>query len=97
MTASEVKGRLHDVRFPGESDEYRRARDELLEAEIDVRSSSRSMRERAARALPEARRCLREQHVRVGAVGHSATAQRASATRRSPAASHASQIRSSAR
>ena len=28
---------LHTVRFPGESDEYRRARDELLEAEIDLR------------------------------------------------------------
>jgi predicted dithiol-disulfide oxidoreductase (DUF899 family) len=28
---------LHTVRFPAESDEYRRARDELLEAEIDLR------------------------------------------------------------
>jgi predicted dithiol-disulfide oxidoreductase (DUF899 family) len=28
---------LHTIRFPGESDEYRRARDELLEAEIDLR------------------------------------------------------------
>jgi predicted dithiol-disulfide oxidoreductase (DUF899 family) len=28
---------LHSVRFPGESDEYRRARDELLEAEIELR------------------------------------------------------------
>ncbi len=28
---------LHTVRFPGESDGYRRARDELLEAEIDLR------------------------------------------------------------
>ncbi len=28
---------LHTVRFPGESDEYRRARDELLQAEIDLR------------------------------------------------------------
>ncbi len=28
---------LHTVRFPGETDEYRRARDELLEAEIDLR------------------------------------------------------------
>jgi predicted dithiol-disulfide oxidoreductase (DUF899 family) len=28
---------LHTVRFPGESDEYRRARDELLEAEIELR------------------------------------------------------------
>ena len=28
---------MHDVRFPGESDEYRRARNELLEAEIGLR------------------------------------------------------------
>ena len=28
---------LHEVRFPGESDEYRRARNELLQAEIDLR------------------------------------------------------------
>jgi predicted dithiol-disulfide oxidoreductase (DUF899 family) len=28
---------LHDVRFPGESDAYRRARDELLQAEIGLR------------------------------------------------------------
>ncbi|HEY8302979.1 MAG TPA: DUF899 family protein [Solirubrobacteraceae bacterium] len=28
---------LHKVRFPDESDDYRRARDELLEAEIDLR------------------------------------------------------------
>ena len=28
---------LHPVRFPGESDEYRRARDELLGAEIELR------------------------------------------------------------
>jgi predicted dithiol-disulfide oxidoreductase (DUF899 family) len=28
---------LHDVRFPGEPDDYREARDELLRAEIDLR------------------------------------------------------------
>ena len=28
---------LHDFRFPGESDDYRRARDELLRAEIELR------------------------------------------------------------
>lgn len=28
---------LHDVRFPGESDEYRAARDELLKTEMEVR------------------------------------------------------------
>ena len=35
--STEVKRSLHDVRFPGESDQYRRARDELLKAEIDLR------------------------------------------------------------
>jgi predicted dithiol-disulfide oxidoreductase (DUF899 family) len=28
---------LHDVRFPGESDDYRRAREDLLRAELDLR------------------------------------------------------------
>ena len=37
MTASEQQDSLHDVRFPGESDEYRRARNELLRAEIGLR------------------------------------------------------------
>jgi predicted dithiol-disulfide oxidoreductase (DUF899 family) len=35
--ATEVKQSLHEVRFPGESDQYRRARNELLKAEIDLR------------------------------------------------------------
>ena len=35
--STEVKKSLHKVRFPGESDQYRRARDELLKAEIDLR------------------------------------------------------------
>jgi predicted dithiol-disulfide oxidoreductase (DUF899 family) len=35
--ATEVKKSLHDVRFPGESDQYRQARDKLLKAEIDLR------------------------------------------------------------
>jgi predicted dithiol-disulfide oxidoreductase (DUF899 family) len=35
--ATEVKKSLHDVRFPGESDQYRRSRDELLKAEIELR------------------------------------------------------------
>jgi len=34
---TEVRKSLHDVRFPAESDQYRRARDELLKAEIDLR------------------------------------------------------------
>ena len=37
MTASKGKTSLHDARFPGESDEYRQARDELLSAEIKLR------------------------------------------------------------
>jgi predicted dithiol-disulfide oxidoreductase (DUF899 family) len=41
---------LHTVRFPGENDEYRRARDELLEAEIDLR--------RRAEAVAAKRRTL---------------------------------------
>jgi predicted dithiol-disulfide oxidoreductase (DUF899 family) len=35
MTAT--SDRLHDVRFPGEPDDYREARDELLRAEMDLR------------------------------------------------------------
>src|SRR6202022_409267 len=35
--STEVKKSLHEVRFPGEADQYRRARDELLQAEIDLR------------------------------------------------------------
>ena len=34
---TQVKPSLHDVRFPGESDQYRQARDELLKAELDLR------------------------------------------------------------
>jgi predicted dithiol-disulfide oxidoreductase (DUF899 family) len=37
MTTGELKGSPHDVRFPGESDQYRQARNELLKAEIDLR------------------------------------------------------------
>jgi len=35
--ATEIKKSLHDVRFPGESDQYRPARDELLMSEIELR------------------------------------------------------------
>ena len=31
--------RVHDIRFPGESDEYRRERDRLLEAEVELRQA----------------------------------------------------------
>jgi predicted dithiol-disulfide oxidoreductase (DUF899 family) len=37
MTASEQQEVLHESRFPGESGEYRRARDGLLRAEMDLR------------------------------------------------------------
>jgi predicted dithiol-disulfide oxidoreductase (DUF899 family) len=37
MATSKAKKPLHEVRFPGESDQYRRAREELLKAEIDLR------------------------------------------------------------
>jgi len=42
---------LHTVRFPGEGDEYRRARDELLEAEIDLRRRTEAVAARR-RTLP---------------------------------------------
>jgi predicted dithiol-disulfide oxidoreductase (DUF899 family) len=35
--STDVKKSLHEVRFPGESAEYRQARDELLQAEIALR------------------------------------------------------------
>lgn len=34
---SEGKKSLHEARFPGESDQYRKAREALLEAEIGLR------------------------------------------------------------
>jgi predicted dithiol-disulfide oxidoreductase (DUF899 family) len=37
MTTSEGTTSLHEVRYPGESDDYRRAREDLLRAEIDLR------------------------------------------------------------
>lgn len=37
MTSYKGEQLLHAVRFPGESDEYRAARDELLQAEIELR------------------------------------------------------------
>jgi predicted dithiol-disulfide oxidoreductase (DUF899 family) len=42
---------LHDVRFPGESDAYRRARDELLRAEMELRSASEAVAKQRS-ALP---------------------------------------------
>lgn len=44
-------GRYHDHRFPGESGEYRRARDELLEMELDLRKRLEAVAERR-RNLP---------------------------------------------
>jgi predicted dithiol-disulfide oxidoreductase (DUF899 family) len=37
MATTADKKSLHDARFPGESDEYRRARNELLQGEIELR------------------------------------------------------------
>src|SRR5712692_1854128 len=34
---------MHDWRFPGESDQYRQARDELLEAEVGLRRQIESV------------------------------------------------------
>jgi predicted dithiol-disulfide oxidoreductase (DUF899 family) len=42
---------LHDMRFPGESDEYREARNELLRAEIELRRSITRVAEQR-RSLP---------------------------------------------
>ncbi len=42
---------LHTVRFPGESDAYRRAREELLQAEIDLRRHTEAVAAKR-RALP---------------------------------------------
>jgi predicted dithiol-disulfide oxidoreductase (DUF899 family) len=44
-------GSHHAIRFPGESDEYRRARDELLEAEVHLRRQEEAVAQRR-RALP---------------------------------------------
>src|SRR6202022_2858898 len=41
--ATEVKKSLHEVRFPGESDECRRARGEPLKAEVDLRRQIEAM------------------------------------------------------
>ncbi len=38
-------GRLHDVRFPGESEEYRRARADLLRAEMELREHTEAVAE----------------------------------------------------
>ena len=42
---------LHDTRFPGESDDYRRARDELLHAELELRRQVEAVAAQR-RALP---------------------------------------------
>ena len=43
MTASEQQDSLHDVRFPGESNEYRHARNELLGAEVALRRQTEAV------------------------------------------------------
>lgn len=42
---------MHEIRFPGESAEYRQARDELLRAEIDLRRATEAVAA-SRRALP---------------------------------------------
>ena len=51
MASSEVKKSLHDVRFPGESAQYRKAREELLKAEIGLRRQIEAVAEQR-RKLP---------------------------------------------
>jgi predicted dithiol-disulfide oxidoreductase (DUF899 family) len=48
---AEATGTLHNVRFPGETDEYRRARDELLEEEMELRRQTERVAARR-RELP---------------------------------------------
>ena len=40
---------LHDIHFPGETDEYRRAREDLLRAELELRERSEAVAERRRR------------------------------------------------
>jgi predicted dithiol-disulfide oxidoreductase (DUF899 family) len=47
MTAA--SDQLHQVRFPGESDEYRSARDALLQAEIELRERTETVAEQRRR------------------------------------------------
>jgi predicted dithiol-disulfide oxidoreductase (DUF899 family) len=42
---------LHDIRFPSETDEYRAARDQLLEAEVELRRMTEAVAEQR-RSLP---------------------------------------------
>lgn len=43
MTASPEQGLLHERRLPGESDDYRQARDELLRAELELRRQTEAI------------------------------------------------------
>jgi len=45
-------GRIHDKTYPGETDDYREARDKLLEAEMALRKQSEAVAE-MRRALPQ--------------------------------------------
>src|SRR3981189_3449133 len=42
---------IHEIRFPGESDEYRQARDDLLRAEMELRAHTEAVAEQR-RQLP---------------------------------------------
>jgi predicted dithiol-disulfide oxidoreductase (DUF899 family) len=52
MTATEERELLHKLRFPGESDEYRQARNELLTAEVELRRQIEAVAAKR-RALPQ--------------------------------------------
>ncbi len=44
-----TSGPLHDVRFPGEPDAYRRAREDLLDAELELRKHTEAVAEQRRR------------------------------------------------
>ncbi len=46
---TEIQDRLHAVRFPGETEEYREARDELLRAEVELRERTEAVAEQRRR------------------------------------------------
>jgi predicted dithiol-disulfide oxidoreductase (DUF899 family) len=51
VSVATATGPLHDRRFPGESPDYRRSRDRLLEAEVELRRSAEAVAA-ARRELP---------------------------------------------
>jgi predicted dithiol-disulfide oxidoreductase (DUF899 family) len=49
---TEARAPLHELRYPGESEEYRRARDELLEAEVELRRQIEALAAQRRRLPP---------------------------------------------